>query len=268
MKLAFSTLGCPDWSWGEIFAAAKDLGYDGIEVRGVAGEMNAPNIPDFVPENRTAVLEKLDKSGLAISMFTSGACLGLGKIDENIDEAKDYINLAAAMGVPYVRVMITNITYPTKANLNEAKNAYLEICKHAKKKGVISLIETNGILANSETMATFLEGCDPQSSGVLWDIHHPYRFYEEVPATTYQNLKNWIRYVHIKDSIMENGQVKYRMVGFGDVPIKEVVTVLKQNGYTGYLSLEWVKRWCPELEEAGIVFSHYLSQMRYVISKG
>ena len=35
MKTAFSTLGCPGWSWDEIFATAKDLGLDGIEVRGV-----------------------------------------------------------------------------------------------------------------------------------------------------------------------------------------------------------------------------------------
>ena len=36
MKLSLSTLGCPGWSWNEIFATAKDLGMNGIEVRGVA----------------------------------------------------------------------------------------------------------------------------------------------------------------------------------------------------------------------------------------
>lgn len=39
MKLSLSTLGCPGWSWNEIFATAKDLGMNGIEVRGVANEM-------------------------------------------------------------------------------------------------------------------------------------------------------------------------------------------------------------------------------------
>lgn len=42
MKLSLSTLGCPGWSWNEIFATAKDLGMNGIEVRGVANEMFAP----------------------------------------------------------------------------------------------------------------------------------------------------------------------------------------------------------------------------------
>ena len=42
MKLAFSTLGCPNWQWREIFATAKDLGVDGIEIRGIENEMYAP----------------------------------------------------------------------------------------------------------------------------------------------------------------------------------------------------------------------------------
>ena len=44
MKIAFSTLGCPGWSWDEIFATAKDMGLYGIEIRGVGNEMFAPKI--------------------------------------------------------------------------------------------------------------------------------------------------------------------------------------------------------------------------------
>lgn len=39
LKIAFPTLGCPDWSWGETVAAAKDLGYDGLELRAVEREL-------------------------------------------------------------------------------------------------------------------------------------------------------------------------------------------------------------------------------------
>ena len=34
MKIAFSTLGCPEWSWEDIYSMAKDTGFDGIELRG------------------------------------------------------------------------------------------------------------------------------------------------------------------------------------------------------------------------------------------
>ena len=39
MKISFSTLGCPRWSWREILATACDLGYGGVEVRGVGNDI-------------------------------------------------------------------------------------------------------------------------------------------------------------------------------------------------------------------------------------
>ena len=32
MKLAFSTLGCPEFGWSDVYSMAKDLGFQGIEV--------------------------------------------------------------------------------------------------------------------------------------------------------------------------------------------------------------------------------------------
>jgi len=37
--------------------------------------------------------------------------------------------------------------------------------------------------------------------------------------------------------------------------------LLKENNYNSFITLEWVKRWCPELEDAGIVFSHFINYM-------
>ena len=45
MKISFSTLGCPRWSWREILATACDLGYGGVEVRGVGNDISVPSIP-------------------------------------------------------------------------------------------------------------------------------------------------------------------------------------------------------------------------------
>ena len=38
MKIAFSTLGCPNYDWKDIYSMAKDLGFDGIEIREIRGE--------------------------------------------------------------------------------------------------------------------------------------------------------------------------------------------------------------------------------------
>ena len=53
---------------------------------------------------------------------------------------------------------------------------------------------------------------------------------------------------------MEDGIVKYRMMGEGEIPMDKVMMALRSINYEGYLSLEWVKRWSSDLAEAGVVF--------------
>ena len=35
MKLSFTTLGCPDWSFAKILEEAQRIGYEGVEIRGI-----------------------------------------------------------------------------------------------------------------------------------------------------------------------------------------------------------------------------------------
>ncbi|MBQ2955726.1 MAG: AMP-binding protein, partial [Clostridia bacterium] len=95
----------------------------------------------------------------------------------------------------------------------------------------------------------------------LWDVHHPYRFFGEQPETTVANLGSYIKYIHVKDSVMEGDVVRYRMMGEGDLPVREALDALDKINYDGYVSLEWVKRWAPDLTDAGIVFPHFAHYM-------
>ena len=234
MKLAFSTLGCPGWSWDEIYATAKDLGMAGME----------------------------------IPMLTTGAELGLAERQkEAVKEAEAYINLASEISCPYIRVLITKNPQPESADRSLFIDAYKYLCDYAKEKNVTPLVETNGVFANTKELAETLYRVGSSNSGVLWDIHHPYRFFGETPAQTYQNLGGKIKYIHVKDSANVDGDVQYRMMGYGDVPIFDSLKILKENGYTGFVSFEWLKRWNKELQEPGIVFSHFASYMRYLFNQ-
>ena len=66
----------------------------------------------------------------------------------------------------------------------------------------------------------------------------------------------------VKDSTATADGYRYALPGFGDVPLEEIVGVLKDGGFEGFYSLEWVKRWDTTLEEPGIVFAHYANYMR------
>ena len=89
----------------------------------------------------------------------------------------------------------------------------------------------------------------------------------EAPETTVQNLGAYIKYIHVKDSVMTENGVEYRMMGEGDLPVDEMVFALRSINYDGYISLEWVKRWAPDLSDAGIVFPHFINYMERYLHK-
>ena len=64
MKLSFSTLGCPRWTLKEIVATAKDLGFGGVEIRGIGDKINALETPSF----RTPKSSKRKKKSLRLGL--------------------------------------------------------------------------------------------------------------------------------------------------------------------------------------------------------
>ena len=44
MKLAFSTLGCPDWSLRYAVEQAKALGFQAVEIRGIRDRLRSDTI--------------------------------------------------------------------------------------------------------------------------------------------------------------------------------------------------------------------------------
>lgn len=268
MKVAFSTLGCPGWSWEEIFATAKDLGMDGIEIRGIGEVMYAPKTKPFLPEQINQTIDKMKKAKMTFTMLTSAADLSVPDFNATYKEAQEYIDLAEKIGCQYVRILPENSAAPSgDVDIDMIAERYAQICDYGKEKNVLPLIETAGVLADSKKMSRFIQKTNRSNAFVLWDIHHPYRYLKESPKETYANLEGLIKYLHVKDSVMEEGKTVYRMMGYGDVPVLDCLKIMVANGYDGVVSLEWIKRWAPDLQEPGIVFSHYVNYMRYLINQ-
>jgi len=74
MKIAFSTLGCPDFSWTDIYSMAKDFGFNGIEIRGLGKEIFAVKAQPFTESELPKTLKKLSELRLEIPCFSSGCC--------------------------------------------------------------------------------------------------------------------------------------------------------------------------------------------------
>jgi len=263
MKLSFSTLGCPEWSFSEILSTAKDLGYDGIEIRGVKKVMDVPRIPQFSPEHSAETKKLLNDKGLEIVCLTSACCLNVPEGTKDVlYEATAYIDTAADMGVKYVRVLGDFSPAPQLPVDEKHASAMLsEMAVYASKKGVEILVETNGYFAKTERIVRLCESAG-EGIGVIWDINHPYRFFGESPEETASNLNGLIKHVHFKDSEIADGKSVYRMMGYGDMPVERFYEAIEKTGYSGSYCLEWVKRWDVSLEEPGLAFAQYASFMR------
>lgn len=269
MKISFSTLGCPDFSWTDIYCMAKDLGFDGIEIRGLGNDIYAVNARPFTEAQIAVTKKKLEELHIEIPCFSSGCCLKYkDKHDDNINEITQYIKLAEKLDTPFVRILADLQPMAT----GEVDDDYIisilkELAVIAEQTTVTLIVETNGVYADTKRLRKVLDAVNSRSIGALWDMNHPYRYADEAPAETVKNLDAYIKYTHIKDSIIKDNRVQYTLMGQGSLPVKSCIDALVSIGFDGYISLEWVKRWATSLCDAGIVFPQYANFMRPYIKK-
>jgi len=268
VKIAFSTLACPDWTWPDIYSMAKDFRFDGIEIRGLGNEIFSVKAQPFTEKQLPATVEKLRSLNLEIPCLSSGACLKFkDKFDVAENEVKEYAKLAQKLDASYIRILADLNPGPE----DEVDDDYIiealkKLVPIAEEYNVTLLVETNGVYSDTARLAKVLAKVGSRKVAALWDMHHPYRYGGEAPETTVANLGEYIKYIQVKDSIMrEDGSVEYRIMGTGDIPVKEMIEALDTINYNGYISLEWVKRWARDLSDAGIVipqFAEYMSPYR------
>jgi sugar phosphate isomerase/epimerase len=51
-------------------------------------------------------------------------------------------------------------------------------------------------------------------------------------------------------------------LGEGDIPVEEGLRSLDTIGYDGCISVEWEKKWHPEIAEPEIAFPQYMRVLR------
>lgn len=268
MKISFTTLSCPDWNWDKIVSEAARLGYNGIEIRGVEGEMYIPKARPFIPGNIEETMKQLRKNNLEICCLdTSCMFHDSGKLQASFEEGKATIDLAQRMKVPYIRVFGNDIPEPSKKfeTIKQVADALNKLGEYAEGKGVHVLIETHGDFSASKNLIEVLKLSTSPNIGVLWDVNHPYKAFGEPIAETYKRLCKYIEHIHLKDSIGSGKHAELCLIGEGDLPIETAIMQLRENGYDGYLSLEWEKKWHPTLPEPEIAIPAYIKYINSLL---
>ena len=263
--LAFTTLACPDWSWEQAVQRAVEYGYQGLELRGVEGEMDLTKAAPFTVSRLPATKRELKERGLAIPCLdTSCRFDQAAEIDNSIDEGKRHIDLAGELEAPSIRVFGDRIpdSQSREKIIEQVVEGLLALAQHAEGTGVQVLLESHNDFARLQNLLDVMRAVHHPHVGVLWDVHHPYRFFSEPLADTYEKLKDRIRHVHLKDSVSVDGGVRYCLLGQGIVPVSEVLQLLASGGYDGWIAFEWEKRWHPEIEEPEVALPDFIRVLR------
>ncbi len=269
--IAFSTLGCPDWSWKTILENARKDGYVALELRGIAGEMDLPKVPEFIGTRLADT--KRDLAALGIAVSDLGASARMHEKDPVVraaqfDEGRRFIDLAQAMGVKYVRMF--GDKFPEGEPRDEVMKRVIEgfrtMAGYAKPAGVTVLIESHGDFTRSADLENILTSVASPQFALLWDAHHSFVAAGEQPAATFAKIGKWTRHTHLKDSRPEGADRRYVLIGAGEVPVKEQVRVLAASGYKGLYCFEWEKKWHPEIEAPEVAFPHYAKTMAEYLS--
>src|SRR5499427_902856 len=105
--IAFPTLCCPGWDWRTVLNQAESLGYTGIELRGVQGNMDLPNVPELAGSRLPDARREVASRGVVITDLGGSAHMhekDPAAREKQFDDARRFIDLAHGLGVQYVRM--------------------------------------------------------------------------------------------------------------------------------------------------------------------
>lgn len=262
LPLCYSTLGAPAWSWGRILEAASTNGYAALELRGLEREMDLTKHPVFAAAALATTRRQLQEHGVRVACASASAVMhemDVAKRAARLDEGRRFIDLAAALGAPYVRVFGDRFVadVPRETLLDHVAGGLRTLGDHARGSGVTVLIESHGDFIQSPVLADLMERAASPQVAILWDAHHTFVMGKEEPEESVRLLGRWIRHTHLKDSVAAGGGRRYVLTGRGEVPVQRQIAALARTGYTGMYCFEWEKRWHPTIEEPEVAIPDF-----------
>jgi sugar phosphate isomerase/epimerase len=265
MKLAFTTLACPGWSLEQAVAAARQYGYEGIELRLIDGELVRA---DLDIEARRRVRELCTDAGIPIVCVDTSVKIAQpdpAARAEQVREGLAFLELAAGWDAPLIRVFGGP---PEGTDAAAARDAAIEcltpLAERGRALGVAVVLETHDAFSGSAIVADVLASTPPEGAGALWDILHPFRVGDQLDQTI-ANLRDRLLHIHIKDGRRPaDGGPNWdlTLLGEGDVPTRDILAALHGMGYNGWLSVEWEKKWHPDLAEPEVALPQHAALLK------
>lgn len=215
----------------------KKLGMHYVEMRGVNGK----GLVEYPLDEVEKIKEQLDENDIHLSSI--GSPIGKIPITDGFEEHFKLfchtVNIAHVMEVPYIRMFsffMPEGEDPEKYH-DEVFRRVGRMADYAAKHNVILLHENEKEIYGdvADRCRKLMEEFYSDHFKAVFDFANFVQCHQDTKEA-YEMLKPYIEYVHVKDAEWESGHVV--PAGHGDGNVKEILKMLKESGYEGFLSLE------------------------------
>ena len=263
MKFTLNTLGAPGWTLEDVARNARTYGYAGVDVRLIDGDVISL---ESVRANRDRLRALFQDADLPIAVLATSVKLATADPEvrrKTAEEMSEWVDLAAELGVPVIRVFggMRPAGLDTDAAIQVVAEALAGIAPRAEQAGVAVGLETHDDFSSAATIARALADVPSRGVGAVWDMYHTARM-GETPAEALSLVGDRLLNVHLKDARRNGDTLELCLLGEGDLPVKDALRLLKDRGYDDFVSVEWEKKWHPELPEPEVAFPHHIAVLR------
>lgn len=250
-----------------VAAFAKRFNLDGVEIRSVWGKG-----PHLLLREADEIKRILSEYGLKVSTIASPFFKADIDSESEYKEHLDILRRCIELAIKLDAKIIRGFTFWRKGSMEDYIDRILE-----KYRRPLEILESEDVIlgvenepstfaGNGKELALFLSKINSKKVGAVWDpgndIFDPSG---EVPYPDgYRYVKGWIVHVHVKDGVRMGSEGKPEVTAFGEgeVAFREQFRALRDDKYSGYISLEthWrPKRKIPEdilMKPGGDEFSY------------
>jgi len=272
MKLAFSTLGCPDWGLVRITKTARRLGYQGIELRALRGSLDLMNLPEFAPEQIGETREYVEKHELTICCVDTSCTFHSTDRAERLAQVElaiNYAELALKLGAPLIRIFPDKIQPGAKRE--ETRSWIAECLRQTAERlplGVEVALETHGDFASAEASVEILVLANHPNVRVIWDVANSIAAGDTIQRAG-RMLQPYLAHIHLRDArpVPSSEHWLPVLAGRGCVSFAETIAVINELNYDGFVSFEWEKYWHPEIEEPDVALEDFIDAIRNLVDQ-
>ncbi|MFD0712909.1 sugar phosphate isomerase/epimerase family protein [Paenibacillus sp. GCM10027626] len=213
-----------------------------------------------------AVREKAAAVGIELSNYSLPANFVQetdAAFQEEVARLKQHVDLLARMGIRHMRHDVTAFTLPQEKmtiqyvedNLSLIVEGSRRIADYAAQFGITTTIENHGFSVQaSDRVQRVLHAVDRPNFKTTLDVGN-FLCADEAPLVGVKKNLPYASLIHIKDFYVRpyyqpptggdwfltaNGNyLRGAIIGHGDIEMREVIKLIKQSGYDGYVTVEF-----------------------------